>query len=99
MAKIKFSDKSKLDLKGIKKFISEDNPERAESFIKEVIDNFINTVGSFPLSCPRYSKRKNIRRFIYGQYNIYYKYDKKKDLVDVAYIYHSAQLFNSIFFD
>jgi toxin ParE1/3/4 len=99
MAYVDFSDKSKSDIAVIKSFIAQDNPERAVSYIKEALGKFIRTVGAFPSACPKYSKRNNIRRYVSGDYNIYYKYNRDTDIVEVLHIIHSSQIINSLFLD
>ena len=99
MTSIHITDNAKLDLKNIKAFIAQDNPERAVNYLEEVMNKFFTTVESFPMSCQRYRKRKNIRRFVCGNYNIYYSYSKKADHIEVLQVFHSAQMINSIFFD
>ena len=50
MVKIKLTKKSRIDLQAIENFIAEDNPSRAKSFVEEIMQSFISTVGEFPLS-------------------------------------------------
>jgi toxin ParE1/3/4 len=99
MAYIDFSNKSRSDIAVIKSFIAQDNPERAVSYIEEALGKFISTVGAFPSACPKYSRRKNIRRYVSGDYNIYYSYNGNTDIVEVLHIFHSSQLINSLFLD
>ena len=99
MAIIKLTLKARRDLEAIEGFIQVDNPDRARTYTKELLERFIDTVGLFPMSCPQYSKRKHLRRFVYGEYNVYYSYNKSQEFVDILHIFHRSQLVNSIFLD
>ncbi len=95
MVKIKFSRKSGRDLNEIKEFISADNQERSDSFTDELIGRFISTVSQFPLSSPQYGF-KNARKYTYKDYNIYYSYNKNKNIVNVLHIIHGSQILNQL---
>ena len=56
MVEIHISRKARKDLDIIKSYIAKDNPTRAESFAHELLTHCIETVSSFPLSCPIYNK-------------------------------------------
>ena len=98
MVKIYITLKATSDLNDIEKFIKHDNPERAITYKTELLEKFIDTVSLFPLSCPQHRKWKNVRRFVYGEYNVYYSYNEKKKVVNVIHIIHGSQLINSLLF-
>jgi len=52
MVEIHISRKARKDLDIIKKYIAQDNPQRAESFGVELLTSSINIISEFPLSCP-----------------------------------------------
>jgi len=93
MVKIFISRKAMKDLNTIKSYIAQDNPTRAESFCEELLSQTIETISEFPLSCPIYNKPNNIRRFVFGSYNIYYRISNN-DRADILHILNSALLKN-----
>ena len=97
MVKIIITLNAGYDLESIDKYIGEDNPERARTYTKELLKKFVGIVKMFPNSCPRYNKRRNMRRFIYNDYNVYYSYNETDKLVKVLHVIHSSQLINSLF--
>lgn len=94
MVKIKLTKKSRIDLQAIEDFIAEDNPSRAKSFVEEIIQSFISTVGEFPLSSPIYNRHKSIRRFIFHSYNVYYHFNEAKQEVTVLHVLNASVLKN-----
>ena len=93
MVKVYISRKARKDLDTIKAYIAEDNPTRAERFCEELLFRSIETISEFPYSCPIYNESKKIRRFVFGNYNIYYRVSSD-DRVDVLHILNSALLKN-----
>ena len=94
MVKIKLTKKSRIDLQAIENFIAEDNPSRAKSFVEEIIQRFISTVGEFPLSSPIYNHQKSIRRFVFHSYNVYYHFNETKQEVTVLHVLNASVLKN-----
>ena len=94
MVEIHISRKARKDLDIIKNYIAKDNPTRAESFAYELLTHCIETVSTFPLSCPIYNKPKNIRRYIYRSYNVYYRYNESNNRADILHIFNAALLKN-----
>jgi plasmid stabilization system protein ParE len=87
--------KAKSDLIGIRRYIALDNPSRAASFSKDMMQKTIKNLGDFPKSAPIYNSDKNIRRLVYQNYNIYYRYDDQSDTAYVLHILNAALLMNS----
>ena len=95
MVKIVITLKARKDLDSIKKYIALDNTEKADSFSEELLKSCIDTLSLFPLSNPLYNKPLSIRRFIYYDYNIYYRFDKEEQTVNILHILNSALLKNT----
>ncbi|WP_462179394.1 type II toxin-antitoxin system RelE/ParE family toxin [Pseudoalteromonas gelatinilytica] len=86
MVKVLLTRKTRTDLESIECFIAEDNSARARSFCEAFLHIAVENLATFPCSHPLYNKEKNIRRFIYQNYNLYYQYDtSKKQCVYPAY--------------
>lgn len=94
MVSVYISRKARKDLDIIKKFIEEDNPTRAKSFCEELLLRSVETISEFPFSCPIYNESKNIRRFIFWDYNIYYRVSNDGTKADILHILNSALLKN-----
>jgi addiction module RelE/StbE family toxin len=81
---------AKADLIAIGNFIQRKNPERAATFVDELIDR-CKTLVNMPQSCPlvpRYEKW-GIRRCVYRDYLIFYRVHK--ELIEVIHILNGAQ--------
>ncbi|WP_418949226.1 type II toxin-antitoxin system RelE/ParE family toxin [Pseudoalteromonas rubra] len=96
MVKVLLTRKAKLDLETIEHFISEDNPARARNFCEEFLHRAVENLATFPCSHPLYNKEKNIRRFVYRDYNLYYQYDTSKDSVYILHILHASVFQNML---
>jgi plasmid stabilization system protein ParE len=78
------------DLREIRDFIRADNPERAISFVMEIIDageGIADMPRAFPL-VPRL-EYKQVRRRIYGRYLIFYRIALER--VEILHVAHSAR--------
>ena len=93
MVKVYISRKARKDLDIIKAYIAEENPTRAESFCEELLSRSIEIISEFPYSSPIYSQLKKIRRFVFGNYNVYYRVSND-DRADILHILNSALLKN-----
>ncbi|QUI62485.1 type II toxin-antitoxin system RelE/ParE family toxin [Pseudoalteromonas sp. A22] len=96
MVKVLLTRKAKTDLESIECFIAEDNPARARSFCEEFLQRAVENLATFPCSHPLYNKEKNIRRFVYRDYNLYYQYDISKDSVYILHILHASVFQNML---
>jgi toxin ParE1/3/4 len=86
------------DLKDIGNFIGADNPERAFSFVIEIIaagEGIADMPRSFPL-VPRL-EHKGIRRRILGRYLILYRI--RRNTIEILHVAHSARDYVRTLFD
>ncbi|MBY4609697.1 type II toxin-antitoxin system RelE/ParE family toxin [Rhizobium sp. 9T] len=87
--------RAETDLERIADYIAMDNPQRAVSFIHELVDrceHLADTPNGFSL-VPRY---EHIRRRPYGNYLIFYRVGE--DRIEILHILNGAQDFESILF-
>lgn len=85
-----FTGPAQIDLVAIEDFIRADNPERARSFVDELIDCCIGLADkprAFPL-IPRY-ERHGIRRRLHGRYLIFYRIEE--DMIQILHILHGTR--------
>jgi addiction module RelE/StbE family toxin len=85
------------DLERIGDYIAEDNPQRAASFIHEMLERcerLVETPNGFSL-VPRY-EHTGVRRRPYGNYLIFYRVGE--DRIEILHILNGAQDFESILF-
>jgi toxin ParE1/3/4 len=85
------------DLERIGDYIAEDNPQRAASFIQELLERcerLAETPNGFSL-VPRY-EHTGVRRRPYGNYLIFYR--AGEDRIEILHILNGAQDFESILF-
>ncbi len=85
------------DLEAIGDYIARDNPERATSFIAELLDGCVG-LATFPERfpvVPRYAAH-NVRRRIHGNYLIFYQVEA--DRVVILHILNGAQDYETILF-
>jgi plasmid stabilization system protein ParE len=85
------------DLERIGDYIAEDNPQRATSFIHEMLERcerLAETPNGISL-VPRY-ERTGVRRRPYGNYLIFYRVGE--DRIEILHILNGAQDFESILF-
>ncbi|MBB2714348.1 type II toxin-antitoxin system RelE/ParE family toxin [Rhizobium sophoriradicis] len=89
--------RAETDLERIADYIAMDNPQRAVSFIHELVDRcerLADTPNGFSL-VPRY-EHTGIRRRPYGNYLIFYRVGE--DRIEILHILNGAQDFESILF-
>lgn len=90
--RIEWSPTSRLDFRDLILFISEENPSAATHFRNKII-NHVTQVAKFPESgrvVPEFQD-ENIREIIRKPYRIVYRINKKKILVEIVRIWHSAR--------
>lgn len=95
MAKVVLALKARRDLEGIKNYIAEDNPDRAQSYIEEILQHCYDSIAPFPCAFPLTGKL-DIRCFPYQKYNVYYRYEQSNDTVHIVHILNSALLKNIV---
>jgi plasmid stabilization system protein ParE len=96
MIEVILTEEAENDLVDIIEYIARDNPKRAKSYTVELLEKADNTISTFPFSCPLHIKKLNIRKFIYGKYNVYYKYIESEEKAYILHIFNSALLENTL---
>ncbi|MCJ2045517.1 type II toxin-antitoxin system RelE/ParE family toxin [Methylobacterium sp. J-078] len=94
---VRITDAAEADLERIGDFIALDNPDRALSFVNEILDRCLRLADAprgFPL-VPRY-ERSGVRRRPYRDYLIFYRVED--DHVDVLHILNGARDYETILF-
>lgn len=87
------------DMVEIGDFISDDNPARAQSLIRELQD-FLKKVASTPfIGRPRDELRKGLRSipFVGYSYTIYYRVLPRRSGIKVERVLHGARDFSRLF--
>jgi addiction module RelE/StbE family toxin len=88
---------AKADLLAIRRYIEADNPNRAVSFVEELLDRCLalaDTPRAYPL-VPRY-ERFGIRRCVHGNYLIFYRLQPEQ--IEVIHILQGARDIEAILF-
>ncbi len=85
-------------LLNIAEYIAQDNRERAETFIEEIIESLYKILSILPFSGKIYEEIENIgeiRSLTYKNYVSFYRI--VDDTVEILYIFHSAKNIQEIF--
>ncbi|CAN7371634.1 type II toxin-antitoxin system RelE/ParE family toxin [Bosea sp. LjRoot237] len=92
------ADAAKTDLIGIGRYIAQDNPARADSFVDELERKCLD-LGERPLAWPimPQSRDRRIRRRVHGEYLIFYRVGD--DQVEVVRVLHGARDYAAWLFD
>lgn len=88
---------AKADLAEIGDFIKMDNPDRAVTFISELLDR-CRSLGDMPRAyplIPRY-ERFGVRRRVYGNYLIFYRINENQ--IEVLHVLDGARDYESLLF-
>ena len=94
---IDYTDQAIINLADIGDYIGLDNPERADSFIDEIVEFIDATLSRFPYAASaKFPAYPSIRLLPYRRYNIYYQVidndpDEEK-IVEILFIHNSAKL-------
>ncbi len=93
--KVAFSQNAEQDLKGIADWIARDNPERARSFLADLVRE---AIGRAPRSYPLVDGRRDptLRRRIQGNYLIFFEIGSKE--VEILHVIHGARDYARIVF-
>lgn len=92
-----FTDEAERDINGIFDYIASENPVRAMTFARELIDRceqIADMPQSFPL-VPRYAAM-GVRRRAYRRYLIFYTIDD--DYIRIIHVLNGAQDYEAILF-
>lgn len=95
--KLRFAQSAEADLDSIARWIAQDNPVRALSFLLERKEVCL-PLADFPDICPlvpRY-ETSGVRRKVHGNYVIFYVHDERA--VTVIHILHGARNYEDILF-
>jgi addiction module RelE/StbE family toxin len=88
---------AKADLLAIRRYIEADNPNRAVSFVEELLDRCLalaDTPRAYPL-VPRY-ERFGIRRCVHGNYLIFYRLQPEQ--IEVIHVLKGARDIEALLF-
>lgn len=96
--KVFFTEPAEEDLETIGDWIAKDNPERAESFVRELRQSCVN-VGQWPLAHPLVVHRLNdgLRRKVHGNYLIFHRV--WRDAVEIILVLHGARDYGQVLFN
>lgn len=76
------------NLKDIAFFIAQDNPTRAISFVRELMNNAEDNLSTFPLKFRQY---KDARMYPYRGYLIFYDVQETAKTVEILLVAHASQ--------
>jgi toxin ParE1/3/4 len=95
--KVVFSESAERDLEDIAGWIARDNPERARTFVAELV-RACKSIGRAPRSCPLVDRSRDptLRRRIYRSYLIFFDIGRKE--VEIPRIVHGARDYVQIVF-
>lgn len=95
--KAAFSQNAEQDLEGIADWIARDNPERARSFVADLV-RACKAIGRAPRSYPLVDARRDptLRRRIQGNYLIFFEIGSKE--VEILHVIHCARDYAQIVF-
>ena len=88
---------AKADLLAIRRYIEADNPNRAVSFVEELLDRCLalaDTPRAYPL-VPRY-ERFGIRRCVHSDYLIFYRLQPEQ--IEVIHVLQGARDIEALLF-
>lgn len=95
--KVAFPQNAEQDLEGIADGIARDNPERARSFVADLV-RACKAIGGEPRSHPLVDGRRDptLRRRIRGNYLIFFEIGSKE--VEILHVIHGARDYAQIVF-
>jgi toxin ParE1/3/4 len=88
--KVTVSPQAAEQLIAITAWIARDNPDRAESFGKELLDR-INILATFPSAGSNFRSSKRFRKLVAEPYLIVYRIDSEKHQVEVVSFRHGRR--------
>lgn len=94
---VAFTEEAEADLERIGDHIAGDNPDRAVSFVGELVAccrRLADTPRGYPL-VPRY-RLSGVRRRPYGRYLVFYRVGAER--IDILHVLHGAQDYEAILF-
>ena len=79
------------DLRNIVAYVSNENPNAAETLGRELLDEAMS-LESLPLRGSRVKRRRGLLKLIHGSYLIYYRIKEQKQVVEIVAFKHGAQI-------
>ena len=86
---IRIMPQAKLELEDIAYFIALDNPNRASTFVKELVKSISTTLSTLPEGGSIY--KGEIRKIAYKGYTAFYQINKAKQQVNILHIVNLSQ--------
>jgi len=95
--KVVLSRNAERDLENIGDWIANNNPDRALSFVSELLEACLS-IGSTPRGYPLVDRQRDptLRRRVHGNYLIFY--DIGLQTVDILHVLHGARDYERIIF-
>lgn len=95
--KVVITNAAKADLVNIAEFISQNNPQRAISFVDELLDRCLS-LSDMPRAYPLVSRYAHygVRRCIHYDYLIFYRISE--DFLEIIHILHGARDYEALLF-
>lgn len=92
-----FSARFRADLDRVWAYIAEDNPRRAVSFVREIVER-CKKLSEMPLRFPLIARYEHsgIRRMPYRNYLIFYRVGDKR--IEVLHVLNGAQDYEALLF-
>lgn len=88
--KIIFARQALEELEQIVQFIAQDDPQSAIRFGDYLVDR-AEFLLNFPELGTPYRERANVRRLLCKSYYIYYRVDRKEQVIEIMDYWHSAR--------
>ena len=89
--KILITDSALEDLKGIVRFVAQDDPVAAVRVGEKLVDQAM-TLATMPTRCPYHDKTRGIRKMTLAPYLLYYTCDESLGVVHILHFWHGARL-------
>ena len=92
--RVRIMPPAKAELKLIGKYIAQDNPFRAITFVDEIVTSFTNTLSVFPHSAKLTSDLgldEEIRMLPFKNYKCYYHVIEDKKIIEVLYVFNARK--------
>lgn len=95
--KVVLTTDARSDLEQIADFIAQDNPVRARSFVRELVEK-AGDIGATPRGFPMVPRYAHIqlRRRVHGVYLIFYRVEAHR--VSILHILHGARDYEALLF-
>jgi len=96
MTTVVFRPAAQRDLEKITTYIAEDNPDRAETFVQELID-LCRSLDEMPRrGTPRDDLAEGLRMLAHDKYLIFYDYDASSDVARILRVTRGDRLLSKL---